>query len=178
MARPAPPRSKSWVVPGSRANEPPKATNLVQVTPAIRAAWQAMGFKGPMPSIYSTPLGPNIAGEAPWPRVPSTSRVLITPQVAAGLQTLGLTRNRDLNALKVLMHEFAHTRQPMTLNRPTFEGGAEAYAQSRLLDALRRIGVSTHDQSNRWPGYSYPGFANKMFQSGWQPLNRGQFGRP
>ena len=103
--------------------------------------------------------------------------MLVSPRVAAGLQTLALPGgDHDLESLKILLHEFAHTRQPMTLNRPTFEGGAEAFAQSHLMEALRRIGINKDDPGNRYGGYAYGPFTDQMFQSGWDAVNRGQFG--
>jgi len=131
-----------------------------------------------MPTLYKDPsILLRALGTAPWPRIPSQSRVMLSPEMVAGLQTLALPRNRDLEAVKVLLHEFAHTRQPMTLNRPTFEGGAEAFAQQHLMDALRRLHIDRFDPTNSWPSYAYPQFTDRMRQSGWNAVNRGQFGR-
>lgn len=111
---------------------------------------------------------------------PHDSRaVWLNPRTANALSRSGIpSGRRDLNALNVLLHEYAHVGQAGPLRPQLLEGGADAWAASRYGPVARGL---------RWPRSTgiadmvprpgYPQFMEPVARQGRGFVERGQFGR-
>jgi hypothetical protein len=146
--------------------------------PVLAQAWRATGFRGPPPPVWQG----NVSQFDAAAIQPNLRRdVILSPQYASNLRRGSISPSaRDYDALKVLLHEYAHVRQPEMQQREVLEGGAEGWANEHVNEIARklwgpRVGLvqSPAQTDNWWPRYPQYSFVGRDTML----RERGQFGR-
>jgi hypothetical protein len=170
---------------------PPGVQPLPDITrltdPVFANAYRASGLPGKPPPVFSDPFiaRRGSAGEQEL----YNRAVHLTPAMVDAIRHYSLSpvgRNRD--ALRVLLHEYAHVNQPRVFNRLSAKAGIEPAADLWALNnfdrVARRIGgpeLSTGQEFlPSYEGLGYPREVNAMTRRrDWpQFVQKGQFGQP
>ena len=96
----------------------------------IATSWALSGFNGAQPAILVDP-SLSVYAEARPQCVAVSSRLYA--------DALGTAQER-VDAAAALLHEYAHTRQSVTLEPWQREGGAEAFSADHDASLLKRFG--------------------------------------
>ena len=149
-----------------------------ETNPIFGMAWKASGLRGKAPPVYSIPQVGS-AGFQPY----YGPEVFIDPRTAKALRAGPLSKDRA--ALSVLLHEYAHVRQPAPLKRHLIEAGADLFSLQHSQGVARKLGLDRApgfldwDPSRTYPYVGYQNRVTNMVRSpGWRSfVDRGQFGR-
>ena len=146
--------------------------------PILGAVWHAAGFKGKPPPVYLDRGLRDEMGMQAW----NDRRVWLNPTIAKQIRSAPLHPAAVQDALKVLLHEYAHVNQPRVYPAPRFEPAAEAWAHGALDKVMDMLGAGPTRPKYSWPAVTYGAWMNlqnrKMGGPQWERfIQRGQFGR-